>query len=55
MKRFQPGTGFTMFLIFFGIAVIEAIRSRNLLLILFWVSMALLFLIADNMKGQNQK
>ena len=55
MKRLRPGTGFTVFLIFFGISVIEAIRSMNVLLILFWISMGLVFLIADNMKGQNQK
>ena len=54
-KGLKTGTGFTMFIIFFGIALLDAIRSKNVLLIFFWISMGLIFLYMDNMKGQNQE
>jgi hypothetical protein len=53
MKRLQPGAGFTIFIIFFGLALLESIRDRNYLLILFWICIALVFLFADKMKKQH--
>ncbi|MGZ5190457.1 MAG: hypothetical protein ACXWCZ_05520 [Flavisolibacter sp.] len=54
-KGLKAGTGFTIFILFFGVALLDAMIKKNVLLILFWVSMGLIFLFADNMKGQNQK
>jgi hypothetical protein len=53
MKRLQPGAGFTIFIIFFGLALLESIRDRNYLLVLFWICIALVFLFADKMKKQH--
>ncbi|HEY0355609.1 MAG TPA: hypothetical protein VGC29_05360 [Flavisolibacter sp.] len=49
MKKYKPGNGIIVFLLFFGIALLDAIRSFNLLAILFWISMGIFFLMADNM------
>lgn len=47
MKKFRPGPGFTVFLIFFGIAVLEAVRSGDLKSIAFWFVMGLVFILLD--------
>jgi hypothetical protein len=51
MKRIKPGAGFTIFLIFFGIAILEAFDNRNWLLITFWLVIGALFLLFD-IKGK---
>jgi hypothetical protein len=53
MKALRPAAGFTIFIIFFGIALIESIREGDLLLILFWICMGLMFAYADSKKKQN--
>lgn len=40
-------TNFTIFILFFGISVLDAVRGGHWLRILFWVVMAAGFLIAD--------
>lgn len=40
-------TSFTIFLVFFGAAVLDALTSHNLLRIGFWLAIALLFLAAE--------
>jgi len=50
MRRIKIGAGFTVFIIFFGIAVIEAFQKRNWLWAGFWIITGLVFLLADNMK-----
>jgi hypothetical protein len=44
MKRFRMGTNVTVFLLFFGVALLESIQSRNWLKAIFWVAIALVFL-----------
>ncbi|MFL5808012.1 MAG: hypothetical protein ACJ749_00745 [Flavisolibacter sp.] len=53
IKSLQPGTGFIIFIIFFGAALLESIRDKNFLLMLFWFCMGIFFLIADNIKNQS--
>jgi len=40
-------TNLTIFLVFFGLSLLDAIRGGHWLRILFWVVMAALFLYAD--------
>jgi len=52
MKLLKIRAGFTVFLLFFGISLLEAVRTRNWLNAAFWIGIAIMFLIADNLKGQ---
>jgi uncharacterized membrane protein len=46
-------TNFTVFLLFFGVATIEAFQSHNWLKAIFWVAIGIVFLLADNLKKGN--
>jgi len=46
--------GITMFLLFFGIATMDALTSRNWLRIVFWIAMAIAFAALDYM-GQRRR
>jgi len=50
MKRIRLSTNFTVFLLFFGVATLEAVQSQNWLRVIFWVAIALVFLAADNLE-----
>jgi hypothetical protein len=52
MKLLKIRASFTVFLLFFGISLLEAFRTRNWLNVAFWIGIAIMFLIADNLKGQ---
>jgi hypothetical protein len=41
------GTNTAVFLLFFGVAVIEAIQTQNWLKVAFWVAISFVFLLAD--------
>jgi hypothetical protein len=44
------GTNTAIFLLFFGIAFIEAIQTQNFLLSLLFFGLGIVFLFADNVK-----
>jgi len=48
MKGIKFGTNFAVFVLFFGVAMLEAFQTRNWLKVMFWVAIALVFLVADN-------
>ena len=50
MKKIRMSTNFTVFLLFFGVSVIEAFQTRNWLLTVFWLLIGVGFLAADNIK-----
>ena len=50
MKRVKLGINFTVSLIFFGIATLEAFESGNWIRIAFWLAIGIAFLIADNLR-----
>ena len=50
MKFFRLRTSFTVFILFFGISLLEAFRTRNWINVAFWLGIGILFLIADNVK-----
>lgn len=53
MKKIRIGPGFTVFSIFFGVAVLESFASGNILWIVFWLLTGLAFIISDNMKSRS--
>ena len=50
MKKIKVGFNFAVFLLFFGLATLEAFKSGNLLRIVFWIGIGIVFLFADNLK-----
>jgi len=54
MKTIRAGTGFAVFVLFFGIALIEAFRDQKWLTGGFWVLMGLFFILADNLKSKKE-
>ena len=47
MKNLRLGSNFAVFLLFFGLSVLEAFQTRNWLRAAFWVAIAIVFLFAD--------
>ena len=42
--------GFTIFIIFFGAAALDALTTRSWLRSIFWLAMGVVFLIASNLR-----
>ena len=45
MKKIS--TNFAIFVLFFGVAAVQAVQTRNWLMVAFWVAIGLVFLSAD--------
>ena len=54
MMKIKLGANFAVFVLFFGVAVIEAIQTKNWLKVGFWTAISLVFLFADNL-SKNKK
>ena len=50
MKKISFGTGFTVFVLFFGVATLEAFQSGNWIKAGFWLAIGIVFLLADNIR-----
>ena len=50
IMKIKLGTNFTVFLLFFGVAAIEAFQSGNWIKAGFWLAIGIVFLAADNLK-----
>lgn len=50
MKRLALGTNFAIFILFFGVALLDAVQTQNWLRVAFWVAIAAVFLWADAKK-----
>lgn len=56
MKKIRLSTNFTVFLLFFGVAALEAFQSANWAKAAFWVAIGIVFLVADNsIKNDREK
>ncbi|MBN8674305.1 MAG: hypothetical protein J0L56_09230 [Chitinophagales bacterium] len=55
MKKIQLGTNFAIYLLFFGVAMVEAFQSRNWLKCVFWLAIGIVFFIADNLRKDINK
>jgi hypothetical protein len=53
MKKIKLGTNFTVFILFFGVAMLEAFQTRNWVKAGFWLAIGLVFLLADNFKKKD--
>lgn len=42
--------GFTIFILFFGAAALDAIQTRNWLRSAFWLLLGIVFVVADNLR-----
>lgn len=47
-KRIRLGANFTIFLLFFGVAALEAFESRSWIKAAFWLAIGIVFLAADS-------
>ena len=54
MKAIRFKTGFAIFVIFFGLAALQAIGDGNWWLVTFWVIIGTTFLIADNLRKHKE-
>jgi hypothetical protein len=45
-------TNTAVFILFFGVAVIEAIQTKNWLKVAFWLAIGLVFLLGDLIKNR---
>jgi len=52
MGNIKLSTNFTVFLLFFGVAALEAFQTRNWLKVIFWVAIGIVFLAADNVRRE---
>jgi hypothetical protein len=50
MKGIKLSTNFTVFVLFFGVATLEAFQTRNWLKAGFWLAIGIVFLLADNLR-----
>jgi hypothetical protein len=55
MRRINVGANFTVFLLFFGVAMLEAFQTGNWIKAAFWLAIAVVFLAADNRNKSDQK
>ncbi len=50
MKKINVGANFAVFLLFFGVAALEAFQTHYWLKAGFWLAIGVVFLVADNLK-----
>lgn len=48
------GANFAVFVLFFGVALLEAFQTKNWLKAAFWLAIGLVFLVADNLRKDPQ-
>ena len=51
MKNFNLGVNLAVFILFFGIALIEAFQKHNWVEALLFVLLGMIFILADNRKN----
>ena len=49
------GANFAVFVLFFGVSLLEAFQTRNWLKALFWLAIGIVFLLADRKKGSGAR
>jgi hypothetical protein len=50
MKKIKVGANFAVFVLFFGVALLEAFQTQNWLKATFWAAIGIVFLLADNFR-----
>ncbi|MDX6528994.1 MAG: hypothetical protein QOH41_1284 [Blastocatellia bacterium] len=54
MKKIRLGTNFAVFVLFFGIATLEAFQTRSWLKAALWLAIGTVFLVADNLRVKHR-
>jgi hypothetical protein len=54
VRGFRLGTNVSVFLLFFGISLLDALQSGQWLRALLWLALGLVFLRADALRGQSK-
>jgi len=54
MNKIRFSTNFTIFIVFFGLGLIEAFQKREWLTGLFWIAIGTLFVVADSVKRTSE-
>jgi len=54
MKSIRLGSSVTIFLLFFGMATLEAFRMRSWLVAAFWLGIGLVFVVGDNLQRRSE-
>ena len=54
MRKLRIGSGFTIFALFFGISLLDALRGGDWLRALLFFALGLVFLLADGAQTQRQ-
>jgi hypothetical protein len=52
MRTIRLGANFAVFVLFFGVATLEALQTKNWLKAAFWLLIGIAFLVNDNLKQQ---
>ena len=52
MRQFKPGAGFAIFILFFGIALLESFQNHKWMIAIFWLLMGSLFILLDTRKNK---
>jgi drug/metabolite transporter (DMT)-like permease len=55
MRKIRLGTNFTIFLLFFGVAALEALQTRNWIKAGFWLAIGCAFLYVDSSSYQRRR
>ena len=55
MRRIRLSTNLAIFLLFFGVAALEAFQTANWAKAAFWVAIGIVFLVADNLKKNGKE
>jgi hypothetical protein len=50
MTKMKFGANFTVFVLFFGVATLEAFQTRNWIKAALWLAIGIVFLLADNFR-----
>ena len=50
MTKIKLGANVTVFLLFFGVAALEAFQTRSWVKAALWLAIAIVFLLADNLR-----
>lgn len=54
MRHFHLGANFAIFVLFFGLSMLEAVRAHSWTMTLLWAAFAILFLAADRREHRAQ-
>ena len=55
MRRPSPGAGFTVFVLFFGLALLDAFRAGDWVHAAFWVAIGAVFFWADQPRRRAER